>query len=312
MKAYGILLLVLMAMAATPVHAQDYRLDYSDSTTPQLSNDDPRFEIQTLKYDPYPANPGEWFDIWVVAENVGEQDARDVTFTINDEYPFTAEQETYRHSTISGLRSAYTQRFPDENVSESNQALLKYRVKVAESAGEGTQSLKLLVTFTSEKATTEKTYRLPVAIQETKTDFDVTMHEATWRRTTFAIANIGDKTASAITVRIDRSLVEGPNEAIIGSLTPGDFTTVSFHLNATGAADIPVNISYTDAAGVRTTMARTVPVSLPAEPVATTVPDTNRILGMNGNWVFAFVGLIIGLVMAILLRRKPAERSEKK
>lgn len=310
MKSYMILLLVLMTLVSA--HAREYQLEYNDSATPQLSNDDPRFAIQTLKYDPYPANPGEWFDLWVVAENIGEQDAHDVSFAIVDGYPFTSEGKEYRYASISGSRSAYKERFPDENVSESNQVLLKYRVKAAESAAEGTQALKLVVTFTGERATTEKTYQLPVAIQKTKTDFDITMHEATWRRTVFAIANTGDKTASAITVRIDRSLVEGPNEAIIGSLAPGDFTTVSFHLNATGASDVPLSVSYTDAAGVRTTMERTVPVSLPPEPAAAPVPDTNRILGMNGNWVFAFAGLIIGLVMAILLRRKPTERAEKK
>jgi hypothetical protein len=46
-------------------------------------------QLTSLKYEPYPVNPGEYFDLWVSAQYVGNTGSAGITFTLNPSYPFS-------------------------------------------------------------------------------------------------------------------------------------------------------------------------------------------------------------------------------
>jgi hypothetical protein len=284
-------------------------VNFTSSANPGItSSTGPRLVVKTLKYEQYPVNAGDWFDIWVKVENIGQASAQDVQFTLAPEYPFSmSDNGTQYYGTLSGTAQAYKERLPAEADIESNQVILKYRVKVAESASEGTHLLKLRVESrqSASGSLNEQTYELPITVEKTKTDLAITMQESNVLRTSFALVNTGDKPASAVTVSLagdNPPAVRGPATVVVGTLGPGDFINVPFQLVPNSSVHaMTLQIDYTDIAGNRNTLLRTVPVALAAEPVQETkIPEPFY----ASAWLYAVAGLIVGMGVALLLSRR--------
>ena len=47
------------------------------------------FQVVSTKYEPYPAEPGEYFDLWLKVRNIGNVEAPDFKFTLKPNYPFS-------------------------------------------------------------------------------------------------------------------------------------------------------------------------------------------------------------------------------
>src|SRR3989338_2733621 len=45
--------------------------------------------LTALRYDPYPAEPGHYIELWLKVENKGSIDAKDITITLTPRYPFS-------------------------------------------------------------------------------------------------------------------------------------------------------------------------------------------------------------------------------
>ena len=106
------------------------------STAFAASAASPSISIQTLKYEPYPAEPGKYFDIWINVENSGLGRADKFTFILNPSYPFSLD---------SGENA--TRYFG--SIEASDNALLKYRVRVAPDAVEGYNKLDYMYQYGS-------------------------------------------------------------------------------------------------------------------------------------------------------------------
>ncbi len=90
----------------------------------------PSFTINLLKYDPYPAEPGEYMTLWVEVYNTGTNEAKDVTFELEPEYPFSLdsnENATREYSSIPGLFTI----------------VLQYKVRVDKDAVDGWNEIKI-------------------------------------------------------------------------------------------------------------------------------------------------------------------------
>lgn len=88
------------------------------STYPQLS-------VVVLRYDPFPAEPGKYFDLWLQVENNGDLDAQNVDFKLMPSYPFSldaSETADRNFGTVLGHSSV----------------LVKYKIRVDSGAVEGT------------------------------------------------------------------------------------------------------------------------------------------------------------------------------
>lgn len=293
-------LILALTLVAT-VNAVAYQTSYTLPQAHDYANAD--LQVATLKYDPYPVNPGSWYDIWVQVENTGESDATQVTFNLSSDYPFTPSDTERTFTTVSGTARAHDLKLPDENSTEANIVLLKYHVFVSQNASEGTYNLHLHAQYTpgDNQKVVDENFDLPVSVEKTKTDFTVTMQHSTAQETTFTISNTGEKDANAVTVSVapeEVNLLNGQSVAVIGTLATGDFTTVDFPVTPnTTVKTIDLDVSYTDTSGTRTTIRKTVPVSLGSEEISTQATAAP----IGPQWLSGLVGMIIGIVLALIL-----------
>lgn len=254
MKKIMILLIGLLIMSLANAALFEEELSESNSNKALLQKE-ARFNLLVLKYGPFPVNPGDFFDVWIKAENIGNEDALNATFELVPKYPFSSTDELVKvYGRISGARGE----------EDENQVVIKYRVKTADNAPEGTNTLE--IRFSPSEGIGKTTEKLEIEVGKTKTKFDVVMQDSTQQGTSLAIANIGENPAIAVTVRINKQegfTLRGPQASIIGNLDKGDFTTVTFQIAAErNANELQVQVEYTDIAGVRNRITKKVPVDI--------------------------------------------------
>lgn len=211
------------------------------------NDDSGSIQITQLKYEPYPANPGEYFDIWIQAQ-LGDQDY--ARFELVQEYPFSIDANE------NPIRV-----YEDSSNSE---VVMHYKVRVDDDAVEGENELKLK--YTGERyANSNIVTEFPIQISEVQTDFDLVIQESSGTDVSIAIANIGKNTANSLIVRIpnqDNYQVSGTNGQMVGNLDSGDYTIVSFSLSQIGRATdsnpLQVQLDYTDSIGERRSLIKNV------------------------------------------------------
>lgn len=302
--------------------ATSYKADYSNTTASSGSSQGPQFVVQAIQYDPYPVNPGEWFDIWVKAQNVGLTDALNAQFQIVPNYPFEqVDNGVQSFGMIPGTVNAYKyQSSLGDSQPEANQVIMKFRVKVADNAPDGQSSLKLQMN-TNQNAGTSFTYNIPVSIAKTRTDFTLVTQGSSAQGTSFAIANTGENAATAVIVSIPEQqgvVVSGARSSIIGNLNSGDFTSVTFQVAPRRDVNaILVDVSYTDTTGVRNTVEENVSVSSVAasnfsqfgRATARQSSSSNSFLTVV---VYLVLGALIGLGVTMLTRKTKGSKHESR
>lgn len=301
---------MLSIFAISSVMAAEVTINISDPSKASNTKD-AQFIVQTLKYDPYPVNPGDWFDVWLSVINVGEDDASGVKFEILPEYPFSASEELIRtYRSISGKVSTYQNVKQGGERMQDNQVLLKYRIKAADNAPEGTSALKFSSTYNITGHS--QIYTLPIVIKDTRTRFDVALEETNLARTIFTISNSGDESATAVsaTLRNDNGLIiHGPSSIIIGNLNPGEFVPVSFNIiPSKDIHSVTLQISYTDISGIRNYLDKEVALTPAILEVKSNTLPSDGIQHMN--WIYGISGLLTGLIIALLFTRIGKKKKE--
>jgi preprotein translocase subunit SecG len=201
-------------------------------------------QVSSLKYEPYPANPGEYVDVWISA-NLGSS-VKYAKFELVNSFPFSID------SSDNPVR---------EYTDVSGDVVLHYKVRVDKDAVEGTNSLKLAIT--SNKYSTSAIYSMDIDVANAQTDFDLVVQDSTSSEVSLAIANIGKNTANSMIVRIPDQAgfkVTGTNGQMVGNLDSGDYTVTSFSLVSLGrnSGNLTVQIDYTDSIGERRTVLKQV------------------------------------------------------
>ncbi|WP_370574278.1 COG1361 S-layer family protein [Methanomethylovorans sp.] len=171
------------------------------------------------------------------------------------------------------------------------------------------------------------------------TDFDVAFSDNSDGEVSFSIANIGNNEAYSVKVSIpeqDGYTVSGSSSTIVGNLEKGDYTIASFTVSQQGAGGIPgsasagpggnaaasaastnsttsnnlqVLIEYTDSAGQRNTVEKSVKLS----QSGTTTTATAGQGGMPGqsssssNYVYILVVAVLASGYVMYYRRKHGE-----
>ena len=87
-------------------------------------------QIQELKYNPYPAEAGKYMDLWIKIENIGTQEAKDVTCILLPEYPFSLDPNENATRHIGKLPGA-------------EEVILQYKLRVDSNAVEGWNEIKI-------------------------------------------------------------------------------------------------------------------------------------------------------------------------
>lgn len=264
--SFMLLFLVSFVSATTEINytAHDYgvALDF-----PKYSG----VQITQLKYDPYPVTPGEYFDIYIKVQAIGDS-VKDATFELTPEFPFS----------LDGNENPIR-----KYGSVSSDIVMKYKVRVDKDAVEGVNQLKLKYSI-NEEENYWTTTQLDVQVDNSKTDFDLVIQDSTFSETSIAIANTGKNTANSLIVKIPEQQnfgVTGTNGQMVGNLDSGDYTVVSFSLAPTGMdsrseRNLTVELDYTDAIGERRSILKDIQVG----------PQTLSGLNMTGQSSGNFAG----------------------
>ena len=279
------IIITIAVLSLSLISAQQYNeVDLNSSSgVGQLS-------VQVLRYEPYPVNPGTSFNVWIKVQNMGLTPAPNAKFKLVPTYPFTSNdilENTY--GTIS-------------SITDINQVVMEYRVTVANDAPEGVSNLKFLTMANgNDPNSLAVTTNLPIVIGKTNTDFQMVMQTSTSQGTSFALSNIGQNTATAVSVSLlpEQGLnVTGPTSSIIGNLNSGDFTTVNFPISPNkNLKEVTMKIDYTNTAGIRESVNQTIPVNL---EINTTQTSTNK--GLPG-YVYVIIGIILGIIIVYIYRK---------
>ena len=299
------LLFVVVLLTISLVRADLYTQNYTSLGAGAINPENAQFAVRVIKYEPYPVNPGNYFDLWIKVQNIGSNDAQDATFELIPKYPFTSTDNLVRHyGKIAGLSSVSG---ISNSLINTNEVVLKYRVKVADDATEGPSAIEFKSSSGGINSVAISTL-LNIQIAKTGTDFDVIMQESGTSGTSFGVSNIGRNPATAVTFRVvdpTNFNVNGPSASIIGNLDAGDFTTVTFQLTPkTNKKEVNVRIDYTDVAGARQSINQTVPVYIASSGFgSSTSGTTTRAKTTSIPYLAIIISLVIGILLGFVLRK---------
>lgn len=298
----SIILLIALIVQFSAVNAEMRVIEYNN-TNGVGDSATAHFFVQTLKYEPYPVSGGDWFDVWIKVQNTGSDDANNAQFELIPAYPFSSNDSLVRkYGAVPGTATAFRNKQLGDTDIQSNQVIMKFRVKVAESAPSGESMLKLQVTSDRDSGYIYR-YDLPIEVGKTNTDFDVSMQSLNSLGSSFMITNIGAAAANTLIVKVadqgEWQPSQGDTTYTLGRLDTGDSTRFTIQ-NApkSGNNQVHLLISYTDAAGTRREVNRVVSVVAQGSSSSTTDLDKPYV-----KWVFTLIGIVVGIIITALSRK---------
>ncbi|RLI99007.1 MAG: hypothetical protein DRP06_04345 [Candidatus Aenigmatarchaeota archaeon] len=248
--------------------------------------DGPAINIIPMRYEPSPAQPGEYLSVWVNVENFGNEKAEDLLVVLVPTYPFSldeGENATTEIKTLDGM----------------DNSVIEYKVRIAADAIEGENELIIKYSTKDRNIWVEK--KLKIVIQTLDANLAITGVESrevspgditnlkiklkneadSYLRDVNIKLNISGSTFLSINSTEDRKIY------LIGSK---EEKTVDFDLLVSPSAEcgpykILTFISYYDSAGVYHTKTNYVTLIVTAEPEITVNIDKSGILaaGQTGT-----------------------------
>ncbi|MBN2420711.1 COG1361 S-layer family protein [Candidatus Woesearchaeota archaeon] len=223
-------------------------------------------QITTVKYEPYPAAPGRYVDVWIKVLNSG-YDEEDIEFKLLPKYPFSIDSGEKAERSASKLESGGT-------------ALFHYVVRVAEDAIEGNNAIPYEVRIDGRRETST------INIWVQTIDATISVNAVTTQKIVpgeaspveIEVENAGDSPISDINIKLDLSATTTPlipvnstNEKKIYMLGAKTKQTVTFNIMALpGAASnaykIPIEIKYVDLTGKNYTKEGIIGLIVGAQP----------------------------------------------
>jgi len=197
--------------------------------------------VELAKYEPFPADAGEFVTVWIDVNNRGIESVTNATFILEPKYPFSLPDNDAKrqYTRITGL----------------DDVRLEYRLLVDKDAPNSTS--EVLVKYGENGETTsEKTISIRVKEGETKDKADL---KALFVETspaaypggtailTIDLVNADDGTAYHTIAMADTEIAEiVRNTIFVGDLEADDFDSVDFSLKIkqdVAAGEYPVNIT---------------------------------------------------------------------
>ncbi len=247
---------------------------------------------QIIYVDKSIISPGEETPLNFTITNVGTSPLRNLVFSWSEE-----------DGVILPVYSDDTKYIKYLDVEES--IVLDYMVVADVNANPGLYRLDLKLTYEAQNGVSSEMNTKAGIFIGGETDFDVTFSESSAGQTSLSVANTGNNPALSVTVRItnqDSFAVSGSTSSIIGNLDRGDYTIVSFQItqslqrtptgtdfrnmrnmseedrqrllegmNPPGSNDLKVSIEYTDTAGKRHSIEKSVPIQFRSLDSNTTI-----------------------------------------
>ncbi|MCK5235185.1 MAG: COG1361 S-layer family protein, partial [Candidatus Aenigmarchaeota archaeon] len=209
--------------------------------------------VSVAKYEPFPVEPGSYFDIWFKVDNVGVDTAKNATIILEPQFPFSTDDEAL---TVIGILNRF------------DSTMVKYRVNVDANAVEGTS--KLDVKYSSDpKMSVMVSDSFGIDIRTSDADINVVSIATKPEQflpgqkgnAVIVIKNTADSTLKNIKVIMDLSSATVPfaplgksTTYMINNMAGGEEETATFEIIATpeavsGIYKIPLTIAFSDNVG---------------------------------------------------------------
>lgn len=227
-------------------------IDVTLNEAPSYLSDVPNVRINSLRYEPYPVEPGEVFDLWIKAENMGSQQAKSAACRLILDNPFTLYQ--------GDLMQEYG------TLGSKDFVVFGYKLQVSENAVGGDNQLTIectsdpgLNSWVRENVTIKVQTRYPTLnLANVKTDPEF-IEPGQKAQLILTLKNTADSSMKDIDLKIDFSNVPlAPSGEMsqkkIRRLNAGDSEAITFNILALPTAEggiykVPITISYTDELG---------------------------------------------------------------
>jgi len=248
MKKRVFLLIFILSMFSVIAIEQELRGSWLNRTSGVA--DYPQIEVVYLNYEPYPVEPGQYFDIWLRVKNLANSPAANVEVEIVNKGYFSIKDNKQTVGKLDSLK----------------EALLKFEnVKVSEDAAEGDNILEIRSTAGGGYSKEYKINKLKIRVQSVTPVLDILVSsepsmipQGSSGNITLSLKN-GAKSLLkdiSVTLNLPDELVPIGSiaEKKVGRLVSGEEKQISFEILALADADakaykVDMNVTYYDEIG---------------------------------------------------------------
>jgi len=240
-------ILILFFLLITSVYAYEYNISGDE----YMGGQSPELRFDTLKYEPYPVTPGDYFEVWLKIANIGDEEASNAQFELIEEFPFS------NYGTLP-------KRIDFPNLNAGAGVVVKFIVYVDPNAVERTKNLK--ISARTSNGTFPLIYELPIDIRTRAALISISSIKpesiipGKKTEVEFTFKNPTNSLIKEITIKpnFDNTPFTPINsiaERRIQSLKALEETTITYELIADPSYDskpykIPVYIGYNDYNGI--------------------------------------------------------------
>ena len=202
--------------------------------------------VSNTKYEPYPAEPGGYVEIWFLVKNRGDQAAQNVVLQLDPEYPFSLDRKEDAYNTISFMTGG-------------GEALVSYKVRVDVNAIEGVSQIKVKYWAGGETSATTDSFNIQVASKKNIEISEISpqiLKPGEVSNLNFTITNKGRSPIQDITFTWQESKdtilpVGSDNKRYVKFIDADQSVPISFKVAASPSASpgiysLMMSISYTD------------------------------------------------------------------
>ncbi|MCK5473959.1 MAG: COG1361 S-layer family protein [Candidatus Aenigmarchaeota archaeon] len=215
--------------------------------------DSATLDVSVLKYEPTPAEPGRYIDIWFKVDNTGTDAATDATLTLEPKFPFSTDDDPVISIGILNPLDSTT---------------IKYRIRIDENAVEGTNDLD--VKYSANPKTSimvSKSFGIEIRTSDAEIVIDSVktspseFYPGQKGTVTLVTKNLADSTLRDVTVNLDLSGTTTPFAPVdtttsskFKTMAAGETKTINYGVVATpdaasGIYKVPVTITFSDGIG---------------------------------------------------------------
>ncbi|MFA4945991.1 MAG: hypothetical protein WC607_00410 [Candidatus Micrarchaeia archaeon] len=224
-------------------------------------------QVQALKYEPYPAEPGSYTDLWLsVANSKSSVTADNVECLFTEGYPFSLDSSEPALKVIGQLRPGYD-------------AIIKYKVRISENAVPGNNEFTVSCTSTGYPAVELKDYiyvQPHDAVLSVASVNSVVMLPGETALVELTLQNLEDVTVKDVSVKLDLEStstkfapVGSTGEKRLKQIPANGEETVTFTVIAypdatPGVYKIPLELAYSDWLGTAYAKSEVVTITVDA------------------------------------------------
>ncbi|NOZ81276.1 MAG: hypothetical protein GXP63_06415 [DPANN group archaeon] len=269
-----------------------------------------RIKVSLLNQDPDPVNQGNFVDLRFKFENYGLREAENIEVRLPDQGPFSMVREADRLQEVGTLTGRQT---------EVDGKVIKYRVNVANNAGEGDYDVN--IQYRIDGGAWQEPSPFTVTVRQTRPQLAVlkavtepgrvvpgqdatltltleNMAEKDFKdvRVTFQVVSFTTTTTTISKEELPFSPLGTTNELIVGTMPRRSQKEVAFSFTTDPTADItvyklPVLISYADYFGNNYSTTQYTTIVLEAKPELSVTVDSSDLSkpGQKGDITLKFV-----------------------